>query len=229
MSRASAAGAPTPIRAIITPLRSSAAPLVPPVAHLSEPLAKAVLRASHCQLVEFSLTRTSAPSPPSALVTLAVHAALDPALPVFIKSRKHPYTPHPVFMLLALGQCILSSLYVLRTLLRDVSFPPLLFPPFSPRALSSVALLFYPSRLPHCHLLPCLRSLLSPRNSPSFFRLPPLKTARGALCASPIPQFPGWLRWAGIKNRFITYDNANARLCGLLLLALEVDFLENRV
>ncbi|KAJ7619990.1 hypothetical protein DFH06DRAFT_54342 [Mycena polygramma] len=127
---------------------------------------------------------------------------------------KHPYTPHPVFMLLALGQCILSSLYVLRTLLRDVSFPPLLFPPFSPRALFSVALLFYPSRLPHCHLLPCLRSLPSPRNSPSFFRLPPLKTARGALCASPIPQFPGWLRWAGLKNRFITYDNANARLCG---------------
>ncbi|KAJ7220832.1 nucleoporin protein Ndc1-Nup-domain-containing protein [Mycena pura] len=56
----------------------------------------------------------------SALCVLALHAAVDPKLPIFIKSRKHPYTPHPVLVLLALSQCALAMLYVLRAVLRDV-------------------------------------------------------------------------------------------------------------
>lgn len=109
---------------------------------------------------EFTVTRTSAASPLllvqkslapplnartvhavqthvlSALCVLAVHAAVDPTLHVFIKSRyvtrrysaaklmhrdrKHPYTPHPVLVLLALSQCTVAALYVLRTVMRDV-------------------------------------------------------------------------------------------------------------
>ncbi|KAJ7791485.1 hypothetical protein B0H14DRAFT_3500369 [Mycena olivaceomarginata] len=33
--------------------------------------------------------------------------------------RKHPYTPHPIFVFLALTQALLAGLYVLRALLRD--------------------------------------------------------------------------------------------------------------
>ncbi|KAJ7488951.1 hypothetical protein FB451DRAFT_1552884 [Mycena latifolia] len=49
----------------------------------------------------------------SALSILALHAALDPALPVFIRSRKHPWTSHPALVLLALSQAALAALYVL--------------------------------------------------------------------------------------------------------------------
>ncbi|KAJ7437446.1 hypothetical protein B0H11DRAFT_2107189 [Mycena galericulata] len=103
-----------------------------------------------------TVTRTSAPSPLllvqkslapplsgrtiqavqahlfSALCVLALNAIVDPTLPVFIKSRKHPYTPHPVLVLLALSQSTLAILYVLRSVLRDVwVFPfrrPMLMP-----------------------------------------------------------------------------------------------------
>ncbi|KAJ7983286.1 hypothetical protein DFH06DRAFT_717930 [Mycena polygramma] len=204
MSRVSAPGVPTPIRAITTPLRSSAAPPIPPAAQLYEPLAKAVLRkrltgrifpytfllalASTALTLLYvggfgltrllgagaalwlggvlpvvvvrkawlTVTRTSAPSPHlllqkslapplrartsqalqahlvSALLSLAVHAALDDAVPVVIRSRKHPYTPHPVLVLLALGQCVLASLYVLRAILRDVWVFPFRRPTLTP-------------------------------------------------------------------------------------------------
>ncbi|KAJ7256149.1 hypothetical protein B0H12DRAFT_1323042 [Mycena haematopus] len=203
---------PTPIRAITTPLRSSAAPPIPPPAQLYEPLAKAVLRrrlthrifpgtflvallgtvssflwfghrfgvgsvlgAAGCVWVGgvlpvvvlrkgvLTVTRTSAPSPllllqkslapplsgrtaaalqthvVSALCVLAVHVALDPAVPVFIKSRKHPFTPHPVLVLLALTQCILAGLYVLRAILRDVWVFPFRRPSLTPSPSSVLA------------------------------------------------------------------------------------------
>ncbi|KAJ6513634.1 hypothetical protein C8R47DRAFT_1190620 [Mycena vitilis] len=204
MSRVSAPGVPTPIRAITTPLRSTAAPPIPPAAQLYEPLAKAVLRkrltgrifpytfllalgSAALTLLYvggfgltrllgagvalwvggvlpvvvvrkawLTVTRTSAPSPHlllqkslapplrartfqalqahlvSALLALAVHAALDGAVPVVIKSRKHPYTPHPVLVLLALGQCVLAGLYVLRAVLRDVWVVPFRRPTLTP-------------------------------------------------------------------------------------------------
>ncbi|KAJ7768693.1 hypothetical protein DFH07DRAFT_1008013 [Mycena maculata] len=197
-------GYPTPIRAITTPLRSSAAPPIPPASQLYEPLAKAVLRrrltnriflytslictaGTALWLVSISnftfarlfgasatlwaggilpvilmrkayltVTRTSAPSPLllvkkslapplsartlhaaqahvfSALCVLALHAAIDPTLPVFIKSRKHPYTLHPVLVLLALSQCALATLYILRAVLRDVWVFPFRRPTLTP-------------------------------------------------------------------------------------------------
>ncbi|KAF8211631.1 hypothetical protein K438DRAFT_52829 [Mycena galopus ATCC 62051] len=200
-----------PIRAITTPLRSSAAPPIPPPSQLYEPLAKAVLRrrlarrifpwtlgvamfATAClwfvvgdtrtgkgghraghqggssmgvgarllgaglalwvggvlplvllRKAWLTVTHTSAPSPLlllqkslapplrsrtvaalqvhvfAALWVLAVHATLlDGGVPVFIKSRKHPYTPHPALALLAFSQAVLAALYVLRAVLRDV-------------------------------------------------------------------------------------------------------------
>ncbi|KAJ6483555.1 hypothetical protein C8R47DRAFT_1197315 [Mycena vitilis] len=106
--------------------------------------------------VWLTVTRTSAPSPHlllqkslapplrvrtfqalqahvgSGLLSLAVHAALDSAVPVVIRSRKHPYTPHPVLVLLALGQCVLAGLYVLRAVLRDVWVVPFRRPTLTP-------------------------------------------------------------------------------------------------
>ncbi|KAJ7176907.1 hypothetical protein C8R46DRAFT_1077674 [Mycena filopes] len=185
-------GLPTPIRAITTPLRSTAAPPIPPPSALYEPLAKSILQRRLtrrifpltfgvcvgaavvwlpwigalglrpvfgaamgtwvCAVVPvvlvkkayLTVTHTTAASPflllkksvtpgPlrartlhalqayvfSALAVLAVHAALDPAIPVFIKSRKHPYTPHPTLVLLATTQILFAALYVLRATLRD--------------------------------------------------------------------------------------------------------------
>ncbi|KAJ7054224.1 hypothetical protein C8F01DRAFT_1164428 [Mycena amicta] len=56
----------------------------------------------------------------SALCILALHATLDSNVPIFIKSRKHPYTFHPVLLLFALNQSVLACLCVLRAILRDV-------------------------------------------------------------------------------------------------------------
>ncbi|KAJ6586712.1 hypothetical protein B0H10DRAFT_2094665, partial [Mycena sp. CBHHK59/15] len=252
MSRVAPPSVPTPIRAITTPLRTRAAPPIPPAGELYEPLAKAVLRrrlthriflptallalvhaavwlawlgrfgAARVLFVGFhaylTVTHTSAPSPPlllqkslapplrartlralqthvlSALALLALHAAVDPSMPVFVKSRKHPYTPHPALLLLALSQCALAGLYVLRAVLRDVwVFPfrpptrtpapgtllaPLLLPllavPVAERSSSSAC--HYsagcpsvPSALPLPRLRPFLRppallSLLNPFN-----------------------------------------------------------------
>ncbi|KAJ7646827.1 nucleoporin protein Ndc1-Nup-domain-containing protein [Roridomyces roridus] len=80
----------------------------------------------------------------SALCILAIHASIDNTLPVFIKSRKHPYTPHPVFVLLALSQSILAVLYVLRSVLRDVWVFPFRRPSLTP----SVAAVLGPVLLP---------------------------------------------------------------------------------
>ncbi|KAF7303892.1 hypothetical protein MIND_00619300 [Mycena indigotica] len=57
----------------------------------------------------------------SALAILALHTTLDNnRIPVFIKSRKHPYTLHPVLMLFALNQSVVACLCVLRAVMRDV-------------------------------------------------------------------------------------------------------------
>ncbi|KAF7324567.1 hypothetical protein MKEN_00498000 [Mycena kentingensis (nom. inval.)] len=79
----------------------------------------------------------------SALCVLAIHATLDSQLPIFIKSRRHPYTFHPVLFLFALNQSVLAGLWVLRSILRDVwVFPfrrPSLIP--SPGAILAPAFL----------------------------------------------------------------------------------------
>ncbi|KAJ7488930.1 hypothetical protein FB451DRAFT_1361983 [Mycena latifolia] len=250
-------GALTPIRAITTPLRSSAAPPIPAAAQLYEPLAKAVLRrrltarifpATGLLCVLFAgmwlasigrlsgsgvgvlgvlgaaagmwlgavlpvllvrkafltVTRTSAPSPLlllqkslapntalrartvragqahllSALSLLALHAALDPTLPVFIRSRKHPWTPHPALVLLALSQAALAALYVARAALRDVWVFPfrrptlrptpgaLLAPLLLPLAAVPIALLALFVVLPLARRVPLLSLLLRPLRTP---------------------------------------------------------------
>ncbi|KAF7369361.1 hypothetical protein MVEN_00264700 [Mycena venus] len=262
------AGVPTPIRAITTPLRSSAAPPIPPASQLYEPLAKAVLRRrltnrifpytflvalagavlSFFWVGRLALTRvmgvgvgmwlggvlpvillrkayltvthTSAPSPLlllqksfapplrtrtkhalqahvlSALVVLALHVGVvDPGVPVFIRSRKHPYTPHPVFVLLALSQIILAGVYVLRALLRDVwvfpfrrptltpsasgIFAPLLLAGFAPFA--ALVILFVV--VPILRWIPLVSTLLRPILRPhlSVLRFFPRAAALGAL------------------------------------------------
>jgi hypothetical protein len=124
-------------------------------------------------------------------------AILDPGVPVFIRSRcvafllltflpvysytplypirqvadnvrrKHPYTPHPIFVLLALTQALLAGLYVLRALLRDVWVFPfrvravcylyfglyVLTPPTQPHT---------PTPHPAAVLAPALLALLAP-------------------------------------------------------------------
>ncbi|KAK7033262.1 hypothetical protein R3P38DRAFT_3265211 [Favolaschia claudopus] len=224
-ARAAATNVPTPIRAITTPLRTTAAPPIPPASQLYEPLAKSVLRrrlttrifpysllvsllSTALSLLWFgrfsllrlagasvalwlggllpvvflrksylTVTHTSAPSPLSllnksftpplskrtthaiqthllsALLTFATHVALDSRVPVFIKSRKHPYTPHPVLVLLALTQCILASLYVLRAILRDVWVFPFRRPTLSPSPSGVVAPLFLALFAPFAALL----------------------------------------------------------------------------
>ncbi|KAJ7779023.1 hypothetical protein B0H16DRAFT_1878634 [Mycena metata] len=186
----------TPIRAITTPLRSTAAPPIPPPSALYIPLAKNVLQRRLARRIfpftfaiclgvsvlwlawmdgvgkmkvgrvigatlglwvgsvvpvvlvrkaYLTVTHTTAPSPflllqksflapgplrartlhalqahvLGALAVLAVHAALDPAIPIFIRSRKHPYTPHPTLVLLATTQLLFAALYVVRATLRD--------------------------------------------------------------------------------------------------------------
>ncbi|KAJ7100883.1 nucleoporin protein Ndc1-Nup-domain-containing protein [Mycena belliarum] len=214
--RPSLPSAPTPIRAITTPLRSSAPPPIPAASELYAPLAKAVLRrrltarifpytfllcatastlwltwighlsatrAGGAAVVMWgggvlpvlvvrkaylTVTRTSAPSPSllfqkslapplrrrtlnalqahliSALSVLALHAILDPTLPVFIRSRKHPYTPHPVLVLLALSQVTLAALCVLRASLRDAWVFPFRRPSLAPTSGAVMAPLLLP-------------------------------------------------------------------------------------
>ncbi|KAJ7488954.1 hypothetical protein FB451DRAFT_1521815 [Mycena latifolia] len=232
-------GAPTPIRVITMPLRSSAAPPIPAAAQLYEPLAKAVLRrrltarifpatgllcvfAAGVWLASIgrvngsgvgvlgaaagmwvaavlpvllvrkaflTVTRTSAPSPLlllqkslapnsaqrararragqahllSALSLLALHAALDPTLPVFIRSRKHPWTPHPPLVLLALSQAALAALH-------DVWVFPF-------RVYLS---LFVSLPLPSC-FLPCLRLFPSPPPLPVPVQAYPLPSTSSCL------------------------------------------------
>ncbi|KAJ7026081.1 hypothetical protein C8F04DRAFT_1238820 [Mycena alexandri] len=55
-----------------------------------------------------------------ALAVLAVHVALNPAIPVFLHSRKHPYTPHPTLLLTTTTQILFAALYAVRATLRDV-------------------------------------------------------------------------------------------------------------
>ncbi|KAJ6543319.1 hypothetical protein B0H10DRAFT_1970461 [Mycena sp. CBHHK59/15] len=71
----------------------------------------------------------------SVLCVLAVHNVFGLAVPVFIKSRKHPIPPHTILVLLALTQSILAGLYVLRVLLRDTPGlpPPACDPPPAPQ------------------------------------------------------------------------------------------------
>ncbi|KAJ7255921.1 hypothetical protein C8J57DRAFT_566948 [Mycena rebaudengoi] len=69
----------------------------------------------------------------SALSVLVLHAALDASTPLFVRSRKHPWTPHPALLFLVGTQTVLAALYALRAVLRDVFVIP-----FSP-----------PSRAPH--------------------------------------------------------------------------------
>ncbi|KAJ7182968.1 nucleoporin protein Ndc1-Nup-domain-containing protein [Mycena crocata] len=71
----------------------------------------------------------------SALGVLALHLVLDPAVPVFVRSRKHPYTLHPVFLLLVLTQAATAALFVLRAVLRDSWVFPFRRPPPTPLAL----------------------------------------------------------------------------------------------
>ncbi|KAF7377261.1 hypothetical protein MSAN_00146400 [Mycena sanguinolenta] len=78
----------------------------------------------------------------SALGVLAVHVVLDGGVPVFVKSRKHPYTPHPALVFLALTQMLLAALYVLRTLLRDVWVVPFRAPTLTPTPAAVLAPLF---------------------------------------------------------------------------------------
>ncbi|KAJ6564437.1 nucleoporin protein Ndc1-Nup-domain-containing protein [Mycena capillaripes] len=89
----------------------------------------------------------------SAVFTLAVHTVLDPTLPVFIKSRKHPYTPHPVLVLLALSQSILATLYVLRAVLRDVWVFPFRRPTLTPSPSGVLAPVFLALFAPFVALL----------------------------------------------------------------------------
>ncbi|KAJ7131384.1 nucleoporin protein Ndc1-Nup-domain-containing protein [Mycena epipterygia] len=240
----------TPIRAITTPLRSSAAPPIPPASQLYEPLAKAVLRRRltnriflYTSIISvlgtalwlawigrfdatrfiaasvaiwaggmlpvvllrkfyLTVTRTSAASPLllvqkslapplsartvravqthvlSALCVLAVHAAVDPTLHVFIKSRKHPYTPHPMLVLLALSQCTLAALYVLRAVMRDVWVFPFRRPTLTPSPGAILAPVFLPLIalpialftlfivLPILRRIPIVSLLLRPIRSP---------------------------------------------------------------
>ncbi|KAJ7779012.1 hypothetical protein B0H16DRAFT_802442 [Mycena metata] len=186
----------TPIRAITTPLRSTAAPPIPPPSALYIPLAKNVLQRRLARRIfpftfaiclgvsvvwlawmdgvgkmrvgrvigatlgfwvgsvvpvvlvskaYLTVTHTTASSPflllqksflapgplrartlhalqahvLGALAVLAIHAALDPAIPIFIRSRKHPYTPHPTLVLLTTTQLLFAALYVVRATLRD--------------------------------------------------------------------------------------------------------------
>ncbi|KAJ6598073.1 hypothetical protein DFH09DRAFT_1271912 [Mycena vulgaris] len=259
---------PVAIRAITTPLRSSAAPAIPPAAQLYAPLAKAVLHrrltrrilpytALLClvlatfQLASISrlsagrvvgtavalwtggvlpvlllrkahltVTRTHAPSPLlllqksmapplrartlralqthalSALCVLAVHVALDPAVPVFIKSRKHPWAPHPVLVLLTLSQCALAGLCVLRAVLRDVWVFPfrrptlapapgaLLAPLLLPLATLPIAIALCFVALPLARRLPLLRPFLPPSPRPSALLALPRAWALGAQTAA---------------------------------------------
>ncbi|KAF7313964.1 hypothetical protein HMN09_00554900 [Mycena chlorophos] len=111
-----------------------------------------VLRKTH-----LTVTHTSAPSPAqlvqksfapplrrrtlhalqayllSALCILALHVNLESnKIPVFIKSRKHPYTIHPVLLLFALNQSVVAGLCVLRAVLRDVWLFPFRRPTLVP-------------------------------------------------------------------------------------------------
>ncbi|KAJ7689308.1 hypothetical protein B0H17DRAFT_1180303 [Mycena rosella] len=250
-------GVPTPIRAITTPLRSSAAPPIPPASQLYEPLAKGVLhrrlttrifpytalvcvissalwlfwirRFSIARLLGASgalwaggvlpvlllrkayltVTRTSAASPAllvqksfapplrarthralqahvlSALCVLALHAALDPALPVFIKSRKHPYTPHPVLVLLALSQTALAALYVLRAVLRDVWVFPFRRPALTPAPGAFLAPLVLPLAALPLALVALFIVLPLARRVPILsFPLRPLRAPRASVLRS---------------------------------------------
>ncbi|KAJ7062455.1 nucleoporin protein Ndc1-Nup-domain-containing protein, partial [Mycena belliarum] len=78
---------------------------------------------------------------------LALHAILDPTLPVFsarVAHRKHPYTPHPVLVLLALSQVTLAALCVLRASLRDAWVFPFRRPSLAPTSGAVMAPLLLP-------------------------------------------------------------------------------------
>ncbi|KAJ7026067.1 hypothetical protein C8F04DRAFT_1238815 [Mycena alexandri] len=172
----------TPIRAMTTPPRSTAAPPIPPPSALCIPLAKSYFKdvwhgasslllslgvallagMDRCVVLVrkayLTVTHTTTPSPflvlqksflvpgplrtrtfhalqahvLGALAVLAVHAALDPAIPVFIRSRRHPYTPHPSLFLLATTQVLFAAFYAVRATLRDAGVWPFAFSRCSP-------------------------------------------------------------------------------------------------
>jgi hypothetical protein len=47
----------------------------------------------------------------SALSVLALHATLDASTSLFVRSRKHPWTPHPALLFLGGTQTVLAALY----------------------------------------------------------------------------------------------------------------------
>ncbi|KAJ7255752.1 hypothetical protein C8J57DRAFT_1518041 [Mycena rebaudengoi] len=67
-----------------------------------------------------------------AFSVLVLHATLDASTPLFVRSRKHPWTPHPALLILVGTQTVtvLAALYALR----DVFVTPFRVPPGAPRA-----------------------------------------------------------------------------------------------
>ncbi|KAJ7488942.1 hypothetical protein FB451DRAFT_1390138 [Mycena latifolia] len=107
----------------------------------------------------------------SALSLLALHAALDPTLPVFIRSRcETPMDATPPLVLLALSQAALAALYVARAALHDVWVFPF-------RVYLSL-LVSLP--LPSC-FLPCLRLFPSPPPLPVPVQAYPLPSTSSCL------------------------------------------------
>ncbi|KAJ6482732.1 hypothetical protein C8R45DRAFT_1215438 [Mycena sanguinolenta] len=170
----------------------------------------------------------------SALGVLAVHVVLDGGVPVFVKSRKHPYTPHPALVFLALTQTLLAGLYVLRALLRDVWVvpfrPPTLAPtPAAVLAPLSLALLAPPVALvllfvvlPVVRWVPIislpLRPLLAPILTPrlSLLRFAPRAAALAAQTAWAWEGAGGVWAWGVGEPLYTAHANPTTRVRALV-------------